>query len=143
MSAAAGTVAAQELTQVVTTWEDRLGARIGVVLRDTSTAREISHRSEERFPVSSTFKPLLCGAVLARVDAGSESLSNQVTYRSADLVTYSPVTEEHVDTGMNVADLCERRATCCWSVSGPQRASPSFCVESATPQPGSTVGKRR
>ena len=91
-AAAAGAVAAQELTQVVTTWEDRLGARIGVVLRDTSTDWEISHRSEERFPMSSTFKPLLCGAVLARVDAGSESLSNRVTYRSADLVTYSPVT---------------------------------------------------
>ena len=61
--------------------------------------------------MSSTFKPLLCGAVLARVDAGSESLSNQVTYRSEDLVTYSPVTEEHVDTGMNVADLCEATIT--------------------------------
>ena len=42
MSAAAtGAVAAQELTQVVTTWENRLGARIGVVLRDTSTDWEI------------------------------------------------------------------------------------------------------
>ncbi|WP_170334875.1 class A beta-lactamase [Ruegeria arenilitoris] len=106
----AGTAApswAQHLQQTVTTWENRLDARIGVVLRDASSDWEISMRSEERFPMSSTFKSLLCGAVLARVDAGQEDLSRRVTYSADDLVTYSPVTENHLQNGLTVGELCE------------------------------------
>ena len=102
---------AQDLQQTVSTWEKRLDARIGVVLRDTSSDWEISMRAEERFPMSSTFKSLLCGAVLARVDAGQEDLSRVVTFSGADLVTYSPVTENHLQNGLTVGELCEATVT--------------------------------
>ena len=102
---------AQDLQQTVSTWEKRLDARIGVVLRDTSSDWEISMRAEERFPMSSTFKSLLCGAVLARVDAGLEDLSRRVTFSADDLVTYSPVTENHLHNGLTIGELCEATVT--------------------------------
>ncbi|WP_407254304.1 serine hydrolase [Escherichia coli] len=44
----------------------------------------------------STFKVLLCGAVLSRVDAGQEQLGRRIHYSQNDLVEYSPVTEKHL-----------------------------------------------
>ena len=107
----AGSLHAQGLQQTVSDWEARLDARIGVALRDTSSDWQISIRAHERFPMSSTFKTLLCGAVLARVDAGREDLDRRVTFSQNDLVTYSPVTENHVNTGLTVAELCEATVT--------------------------------
>ncbi|RBW58901.1 class A beta-lactamase [Ruegeria sp. A3M17] len=102
---------AQTLTETVQRWERRLDARIGLLLYDPSNEWEVSYRADELFPMSSTFKPLLCGAVLAEVDAGTESLSDHVTYQSTDLVDYSPVTSKHVETGMTVGALCEATMT--------------------------------
>lgn len=107
----AGSLHAQDLQQTVSDWEARLDARIGIVLRDTSSDWEISMRANEQFPMSSTFKALLCGAVLARVDAGREDLNRRVRFSQNDLVTYSPVTENHLDTGLTVAELCEATVT--------------------------------
>lgn len=104
-------LAAQELQATVKTWEERLDARIGVVLRDTSSDWKITARAQERFPMSSTFKALLCGAVLARVDAKQESLTRRIIYGKDDLVAYSPVTEKHTASGMTINDLCQATIT--------------------------------
>ncbi|WP_170559005.1 class A beta-lactamase [Ruegeria atlantica] len=104
-------VQAQSLTETVRTWEDRLDARIGALLYEPGSDWQVSYRADELFPMSSTFKTLLCGAVLAKVDAGSERLSDTVTYQSSDLVDYSPLTSKHVETGMSVGALCEATMT--------------------------------
>lgn len=101
----------QHLRTVVTQWEAKLDARIGVLLRDISSDWEISYRADERFPMASTFKSLLCGAVLARVDARKEGLLRHVTYRKGDLVSHSPVTKENLARGMSIAGLCEATMT--------------------------------
>lgn len=129
---------AQDLQATVSAWEERLDARIGVVLRDASSDWEIAMRADERFPMSSTFKSLLCGAVLARVDAGQENLDRRITYTADDLVTYSPVTEEHLDDGLTVSELCEAtvtsattlRVTCCLKLWGGLRGLPPSCAAS-------------
>nr|AMJ33064.1 TEM [uncultured bacterium] len=55
--------------------EDQLGARVGYIELDLNSGKILeSFRPEERFPMMSTFKVLLCGAVLSRVDAGQEQL---------------------------------------------------------------------
>ena len=41
---------AQDLQATVSAWEERLDARIGVVLRDSSSDWEIAMRADERFP---------------------------------------------------------------------------------------------
>ncbi|MEO1108804.1 MAG: class A beta-lactamase [Pseudomonadota bacterium] len=104
-------VQAQSLTDTVKAWERELDARIGVLLYEVGSGLEVAYRANERFAMSSTFKPLLCGAILAGVDAGTQALSERVTYQSSDLVDYSPVTSKHVETGMTVGDLCKATIT--------------------------------
>lgn len=88
--------------------EQRLDARLGVAVTDTGSGRHWGHREDERFPMASTFKVLACAALLDRVDAGQEELQRRVIYEQDDLVTYSPVTKEHVgEPGMTLGSLCE------------------------------------
>src|SRR5262249_51617624 len=54
--------------------EQRTGARIGVAAMDTASGKRLDYRSEERFPMCSTFKFLAAAAVLKRVDEGQEKL---------------------------------------------------------------------
>lgn len=101
-----------ELAEYVTDIEERLGARIGVAILDTGTGERWEYRADERFPMSSTFKTLACGALLARVDAGELALDQRVTFNARDLVTYSPVTETRVGgNGMSLGELCEATVT--------------------------------
>lgn len=92
--------------------ETMLAARVGYAELDLASGKVLnSYRQDERFPMMSTFKVLLCGAVLARVDAGQEQLDRRLTWQKADLITYSPVTEKHLADGMTVAELCDAAIT--------------------------------
>src|SRR5256884_9998106 len=46
--------------------EERTGARIGVAALDTASGKRLDYRSEERFPMCSTFKFLAAAAGLKR-----------------------------------------------------------------------------
>jgi beta-lactamase class A len=100
------------IIETVQTIEERVGGRIGIAVFDMNTLRSLEYRSDERFPISSTFKPFACAAVLSRVDQGNESLGRAVEITKNDLVSYSPVTETHVGAvGMTIAELCEATIT--------------------------------
>src|SRR5690242_9219916 len=71
------------------------GGRLGVAVIDVGDGRIAGLRTDERFPLCSTFKALAAACVLARVDRGEERLDRQVVYGAGDLVPYSPVTGEH------------------------------------------------
>jgi beta-lactamase class A len=87
--------------------EARVGGRLGVAALDTGSGRRIEYRAGDRFAMCSTFKLLLAAAVLARVDAGRESLDRVVAYGPRDLLDYAPVTREHLpEGGMTVSALC-------------------------------------
>lgn len=83
--------------------ENKFGARLGVYAIDTGTSRTIAYRPEERFAFASTYKALAAGAVLQQ----SSNLDKVITYTKEDLVTYSPITEKHVETGMTLRDICD------------------------------------
>ncbi|HET7204568.1 MAG TPA: class A beta-lactamase [Steroidobacteraceae bacterium] len=88
------------------------GDRVGIHVIDTATGREFGHRSDERFLMLSSFKTLACALVLHRADAGEETLERRIRYTPADLVSWSPVTEKHVDgPGLTLAELCEATLT--------------------------------
>jgi beta-lactamase class A len=87
--------------------EAESGGRVGVFALDLSSGRSLGHRADERFAMCSTFKFILGGLVLARVDAGEERLDRLVRYGPEDLVSYSPATEPNAGAGvMSVGDLC-------------------------------------
>jgi beta-lactamase class A len=81
--------------------------RIGVTAIDLSTNRRVDYRSDERFIMCSTFKVLAAAAVLKRVDENKEKLDRFVRYGEAQLLSYAPVTREHVkEGGMTLEALC-------------------------------------
>ncbi|MGW0613922.1 class A beta-lactamase [Streptomyces sp. NPDC002788] len=84
-------------------------ARLGVYARNVRTGRTVAYRAGERFPMASVFKTLAAAAVLRDLDRDGEFLARRVHY-TQDYVTrsgYSPVTEDHVATGMTVGELCD------------------------------------
>ncbi|MEV0645390.1 class A beta-lactamase [Phytomonospora sp. NPDC050363] len=85
--------------------EETFDARLGVYAVDTATGEEVVYRTDERFAYASTFKALAAGAVLRKYT--SSGLDKVVEYSGDDLVDYSPVTEDHVDTGMSLRDICD------------------------------------
>jgi len=105
-SSAAG-LAAHALMAALIQIEARSGGRLGVAIHDTATGLDFGHRLDERFPLCSTFKVLACAAVLARVDAGQEDLNRRIRFTASDVVTYSPVTKDHIEgEGMTLAEIC-------------------------------------
>lgn len=91
--------------------EKEYGGRLGVAVLDTANGQVFSHRGRERFALCSTFKVLAAAFILSRVDKGAETLSRRIFYRKDQLVSYSPVTEKYVDSGMTVAELCKAAIT--------------------------------
>lgn len=85
------------------------GGRLGVTVLDTATGQRIGHRQDERFPMCSTFKFVLCAAVLHQADAGRLTLDQRVPVRQQDMLSHAPVTTRHVGKDLSVRDLC--RAT--------------------------------
>lgn len=85
--------------------ERKFDARLGVYAIHTGTGREVAYNDDERFVYASTFKALAAGAVLRKYSM--DGLDRVIKYSKDDLITHSPVTEKHVDTGMTLGALCE------------------------------------
>jgi beta-lactamase class A len=93
----------------IPTIEAMSGGRLGVALIDSATGARAGHRADERFPITSTFKLLAAAAVLARVDAGQESLGRRVHFTADEVVAAgSPATKERAgsEAGMSLEELC-------------------------------------
>ncbi|AVR00315.1 class A beta-lactamase [Oceanobacillus iheyensis] len=64
-----------------------------------------AYRAEERFAFASTYKALAAAIMLKQ--NSMEELNEVITYTEDELVTYSPVTEKHGDTGMTLLEIGE------------------------------------
>ncbi|TNC66606.1 class A beta-lactamase [Rubellimicrobium roseum] len=91
--------------------EARSRGRLGVAILESGSGMTYAWRGMERFRMASTFKALLAGAVLRRVDQGQESLAREVEVRPEDLVEYAPVVEPMVGQSLTVGALCEGTVT--------------------------------
>jgi beta-lactamase class A len=88
--------------------EAKYGGRLGVAALDTSTGNRLAHRAGERFPMCSTFKLLVVGAILHNVDQGAERLDRFIDYGKADLLPHSPALLAHLSAGgLTVKQMCE------------------------------------
>ncbi|MFE3739655.1 class A beta-lactamase [Streptomyces sp. NPDC059134] len=85
--------------------ESKFDARLGVYALDTGTNRELAFRADERFAYCSTFKALQAGAVLKKHKLAG--MGQRINYTEDDMVPDSPVTKNHVDTGMTVGELAD------------------------------------
>ncbi|QDC08026.1 class A beta-lactamase [Oceanicola sp. D3] len=86
--------------------EQEAQGSLGVLALDTATGRRAGWRADERFPFNSTFKALLAGLVLERVDAGAERLDRRIPIRAADILNYAPVTAAAQGNSLTIGQLC-------------------------------------
>jgi beta-lactamase class A len=91
--------------------ERESGGRLGVAMLDTHTNARAGHRTDERFPMCSTFKLLACGAVLKRVERKEERLDRRIPVEAADIVPESSHIKAPVADGLSVSQLCEAAMT--------------------------------
>lgn len=86
--------------------ETASGGRLGVFAINTGNGAHIAHRSDERFPLCSTFKLVAAAGILAQQMREPDLLTQRIKYTKVELVTYSPITEKHLEDGMTLAELC-------------------------------------
>ncbi len=102
---------ASSLESDIAAIEPRSGGRLGVVILDTASGARAGHRTDERFPLCSTFKVLAVSAVLKRAEAGRGPLDRRIAIKRADLIAYSPVLKDRIGDSMTLADLCAAAMT--------------------------------
>ena len=90
----------------LTKLESSFGGRIGVYAINTANDEKIDYRVNERFPMCSTAKVMVCGAILKDSMKNSDLLQKTIQYAQKDIVVWSPITEKHVTTGMTISELC-------------------------------------
>jgi beta-lactamase class A len=101
-----------EASERIAALDAEKGGRLGVASLDSSSGRRITHRSEERFAMCSTFKFLAVALVLSRVDRKEERLDRPINFTAQDLVEYSPATAGRAGgAGMTILELCEAAMT--------------------------------
>lgn len=106
--AASGGTPQEQLAEL----EARHKGRIGVAIHNLATNARLGHRADERFLMCSTFKALLAGHILARVDRKEEALDRRIVVKKSDLVDWAPVVEKRVGgKGITIAELCEATIT--------------------------------
>jgi beta-lactamase class A len=103
--------AAKGLEERLAALEARHKGRLGVAILNLATGARSGHRMDERFLMCSTFKALLAGHILARVDREEEALDRRQKVAKSDLVEWSPVVETRVGGTISVAELCEATIT--------------------------------
>jgi len=105
-------VAQRQVRERLRALERAYPGRIGAYAVDTASDVAVSYRADERFPLLSTFKVLAAAAVLKRARTQDPRLLDRlIRWTEADLVEYSPVTEQHVADGLTVAQLCHAAIT--------------------------------
>ncbi|MGH3548313.1 MAG: serine hydrolase, partial [Pseudonocardiaceae bacterium] len=85
--------------------ERKYDARLGVYGLATGTGATVTYRAGERFAFCSTFKTLAAAAVLAHHPV--TYLDTVIHYTRDDIRSLSPITPQHVDTGMTIGQPCD------------------------------------
>lgn len=82
------------------------GGWLGLSSINTENNMKIDYRADRRFPVQSTFKVLVVGAVLKESMRDEGLLEERIMYSKDDLVFWSPITGKNISKGMTISELC-------------------------------------
>ncbi|WP_432496896.1 class A beta-lactamase [Kineococcus auxinigenes] len=104
-----GTTTAGAARAEFTRLEERFDARLGLFAVDTGSGRTLAHRAGERFGFASTYKALAAGAVLA--ETSDAELDTVVTWSAEEVVAHSPVTGQHVESGLPLREVARAAIT--------------------------------
>ena len=85
--------------------EKKYAAQIGVYALDTNSGQEISYNADKRFAYCSTHKVLSVAALL-KIKTVDE-LNARRFFSQEEILSYAPITKNHVADGMTLAEICE------------------------------------
>lgn len=103
----AGRPAAVDVSAELDGLEEEFDARLGVSAHDTADGRVVEHRADERFGFTSTMKAFAAAELLRQVPAEERDARVTWTRDTVEQAGYAPVTGEHVDDGLTLAELAE------------------------------------
>ncbi|MEO8401356.1 MAG: class A beta-lactamase [Gammaproteobacteria bacterium] len=85
------------------------GGRLGVYAINTANNVRVQYRAEELFPFCSTSKIIVVSAILKKSETNPALLQKKITYDKKDIdkSEYAPITQQHIDSGMRIAELCK------------------------------------
>lgn len=86
--------------------EIQRGGPIGVAALDLRTGTYLHHRADKRFAMCSTFKWILGGLILLRVETGQEDLRREIAIMPEDVIFHAPTTAPAVGSSLSVETLC-------------------------------------
>ena len=93
------TVSANEFDKI----EKDNNTTVGVYGINTENGKKVQHNANERFAFASTFKAIASGVLLNNYS--EKDLNKKITINEADIVEYSPVTENYIGKQMTLKDL--------------------------------------
>lgn len=83
--------------------ESRYHANLGLYAIDTGTGGVVGYNADKRFAFCSTFKTFATSVLLQRDT--DQQLSQVIKYTKADILSYAPITSQHLATGMTLSAL--------------------------------------
>lgn len=89
----------------VRTFENGFGGEVGVYAINTGNGRVLQYRSNERFPLCSSFKGFLAAAILKKSQQEDSLLAENVRYNGREMEYHSPITKQHKSTGLSVSEM--------------------------------------
>lgn len=95
----------EKLNHEFTILEKNSGGRLGVALINTENNDLTLYRADERFAMCSTSKVVAVSALLKKSESDKTILEKNIALHEAELVTWSPVTEKNITTGMTLGAL--------------------------------------
>lgn len=95
----------ETLNQELTALEKSSGGRLGVALINTENNTLTVYRADERFAMCSTSKVMAVSALLKKSESDKDILGERITLHESELVTWSPITEKNLTTGMTLDAL--------------------------------------
>ena len=91
--------------------ENKYGAVIGVYAVDMESGKKISYKANEKFSYCSTHKVFTVAELLRQKNISD--LEEVIRFSAEDILSYAPITKEHVADGMTLAEICS--ASIRWS----------------------------
>ncbi|MEC6796351.1 serine hydrolase [Photobacterium sp. S4TG1] len=86
--------------------KQHLGGTVAVAVYNANTNTSWSYHGEQRVPIMSTFKALVCSNLLHQADTKRVNLNQSIMIKQSDILSYAPITANRVGTSMTLAQLC-------------------------------------
>ena len=87
--------------------EAKHGGKIGLYVINRNNGENLAYQQSFYFPICSTYKFLVVGAILKQSMTNKELLDEKIKILPEDITGYSPVTRKHIGEKITIEELCK------------------------------------